>query len=66
VADLQLFWEALLSEVAAKVLAAWQPLAPKEKIAIFTHLQRMANEEGWSAGQKKAAQFALTVIAKAQ
>lgn len=59
---LEVFWGDLLSEEAPRIETAWQRLDPHEQPPIRTHLQRMVQEDGWTDGQREAAQAALAVI----
>lgn len=59
---LEEFWGDLLSEEPLRIAAAWATLDTEERQAIHTHLGRMANEDGWTDGQRQAARAALDVI----
>ncbi len=61
-AELESLWANLLSEDADQILAAWKGLDADEQAAIQAHLRRMATEEGWTDGQRIAAQAALAAI----
>jgi len=59
---LEEFWGDMLSEEPMRIIAVWSLLKPDEKVAIYTHLQRMTTEEGWAEVQRQAAQAALSAI----
>lgn len=63
--DLEAIWSALLSEDAAAIRRAWSDLTDDEAQAVVTHLKRMTTGEGYSADQRRAAQFALEAIREA-
>ena len=56
------FWEAILSEDPARIMAAWVTLITSERAVVYAHLERMAAEEGWTAGQRDSARAALRAI----
>lgn len=59
---LEQFWANILSEDPATVQAAWASLTGDEKSAVYDHLQRMVNEQGWHSSQRDAARAALQAI----
>ncbi len=59
---LEEFWEAILSEEPVRILEAWATLIETERSAVYAHLERMAAEEGWTAGQRDSANAALRAI----
>ncbi len=59
---LEEFWEAILSEDPVRIMEAWATLIETERAAVYAHLERMAAEEGWTAGQRDAANAALRAI----
>lgn len=64
--DVEVFWEAILSERAPEVLAAWGSLDAEERRAVEAHLRRMADpSEGFTPGQQESARFALTTVCPA-
>jgi hypothetical protein len=60
--SLEQFWANILSEAPETVRDAWAPLTEDEKRAVYDHLGRMANEEGWHPSQRDAARAALQAI----
>jgi hypothetical protein len=62
--DLEKLWEALLSQQANQVQAAFNSLDDEQQAAIFLHLQRMLDEPDWQPEQRKSAQFALAALKK--
>ncbi len=60
--DLEEFWDAMLSEDPPRILTAWGTLIATERSAVYAHLERMATEEGWTAGQRDSASAALRAI----
>ena len=55
-------WEHLLSENSARILGAWRSMDKAEQAAVKQHLQAMSREDGWNAGQRRAALAALQCI----
>jgi hypothetical protein len=53
------FWQDVLSESAPKVMDSLGPLEDAERRTVLQHLQQMATAEGWNAGQRRRAAFAL-------
>lgn len=61
--DVEAFWDAILSEKAAEVLAAWRSLDAEERRDVEVHLSRMADPaEGFAEVQQQSARFALATI----
>ena len=60
--SLEQFWANILSEEPETVRDAWAPLTEDEKSAVYGHLGRMVNEEGWHPSQRDAARAALQSI----
>lgn len=60
--DLEAIWGMLLSRDAERIRAAWATLAPPERDAVHTHLERMTVEDGWLEGQRASAQAALDAL----
>lgn len=63
-AELENFWDNLLSGESARVLAAFQSLEKESQAAVLEHLQKMASEEDWHPLQREAAQAALDILRK--
>jgi hypothetical protein len=64
--DVEAFWDAILSEDAGRVRAAWSTLDADERGDVARHLLRMADvAEGFTAGQQDSARFALATIGAA-
>jgi len=61
--DLEHLWADLLSEDAARVLAALQGLPQEEREAALAHLHTMGCEPDWSEGQARRARAALAIAA---
>jgi hypothetical protein len=59
-------WEHLLSEKNLLILRAWQSMNEEERAAVKQHLQTMSREDGWHAGQRRAAIIALRCIEEAR
>jgi hypothetical protein len=61
--DIEQFWDAILSEKRAEVLAAWRDLDAEERRDVEKHLSRMADPaEGFAEVQQRSATFALAAI----
>lgn len=61
---LEIFWEDILSEDAARTKAAFDSLTTlEERTGVYRHLERMASEEGWAESQRDAALAALATLA---
>ena len=60
--DLDEMWEALLSEDPARIRRVWEDVTDAEAQAILAHLARMRDDEGWSDGQRAAAEMALQTL----
>ncbi len=59
---LEAFWSNILSEDPEKIIAAWETLIFEEQVAVHAHLVKMATEDGWTEGQRQAAQAALDAL----
>jgi thymidine phosphorylase len=59
---LQDFWAEVLSAEAGRIRSAMEGLSVEERRSVMAHLKRMADEAGWSAGQRARAQAALEVL----
>ncbi len=59
---LEEFWADILSEEPDRITAVWLTLDSESQQSIYTHLQRMATEDGWMESQQKAAQAALDAL----
>jgi hypothetical protein len=58
--DVEVFWDAILSEDADQVRAAWRTLDAEERRDVERHLMRMADAaEGFAEVQQASARFAL-------
>lgn len=65
--DLEQFWDAILSEKSADVLAAWRDLDGEERRDVERHLLHMADPAaGFAEVQQRSAKFALDAIRGAQ
>jgi hypothetical protein len=62
--DPEQLWANLLSEDASLIVPALRAMDPAERSAVLSHLKRMAEEDGWSAGQARRARAALAIAAK--
>jgi hypothetical protein len=60
--DLDLLWEDLLSQDAARIRRAWGELTDDESLSVLAHLKRMRDDQGWSPAQREAAATALQVL----
>jgi hypothetical protein len=61
--DAESFWDAMLSEDAAQVRAAWAVLDAGERRDVEAHLTEMADvAEGYAEVQQASARFALATI----
>ena len=60
---LEEFWADILSEEPLRALAAWRLLDAEKRIAVRTHLTKMATGDGWAEIQRRAAQAALNALA---
>lgn len=58
-ASLEQFWSDVLSEAPNRVIVRLAALDEPDRQAILQHLKRMAEEPGWSEGQRRRAAFAL-------
>lgn len=61
--DLERLWADLLSEDAARVVAALLKLPTEEREAALAHLHAMGHDPGWTEGQGRRARAALLVAA---
>jgi predicted Fe-S protein YdhL (DUF1289 family) len=48
-----------------RIIAAWVILSADEREAVWSHLNRMATEDGWADVQRQSAQAAIRAIASA-
>jgi hypothetical protein len=55
-------WDTLLSRQPDQVRTAFYSLDEDQKMAVFSHLQRMASEPGWHPEQRLSAQAALEAL----
>ncbi len=62
-AELESFWDNLLSGEKERVLAAFRSLDEGSQQETLRHLQRMVTEEGWHPLQRQSAQAALDILA---
>ena len=62
--NIELLWDDILSEDAARVGRVWNELTDEECEAVLAHLRRMASESEWQPAQKQAAEAALRLIAE--
>jgi hypothetical protein len=62
VIDPEEFWSEVLSEDPARVQDALRSLPSAERAGVRDHLQAMAEDAGWSAGQRRRARAALVAI----
>jgi hypothetical protein len=61
--DVEEFWDAILSEEAAKVKAAWASLDAEERRDVEAHLRRMSDPaEGFAEVQQQSARAALVIL----
>jgi hypothetical protein len=60
--DLEDLWADILSTDPVRVRRAFDRLSGADAQRIRAHLQRMAHEEGWHPGQRRAARAALTAL----
>jgi hypothetical protein len=61
--DAESFWDAMLSEDAAQVRAAWAALDAEERRDVESHLSHMADvAQGFAEVQQASARFALATI----
>lgn len=60
--DLETLWADILSKDPVKIIKAMGSLSDEELGAVIEHLQRMANETGWSEGQRHSASTALELL----
>jgi hypothetical protein len=56
------FWSEVLSEDPARVQDALRILTRVERAGVRVHLQAMAEDAGWSTGQRRRARAALVAI----
>ena len=56
------FWAEVLSGEPARVRKAVEQLPPAARAGVRAHLHAMAEDAGWSAGQRRRAQAALEAI----
>ncbi len=61
--DLEELWDALLSQDARLIRAAYDSLGTGDQDTVLAHLRRMANEPGWQEQQRISAQAALEALA---
>ena len=61
--DPEQLWAELLSEDAALIVSVLRAMDSAERAAVLSHLHRMAEEDGWSAGQARRARAALAIAA---
>lgn len=61
--DPEQLWADLLSEDAPLIVSTLRAMDPAERTAVLSHLHRMAEEGGWSAGQARRARTALAIAA---
>ncbi len=59
---LELFWNDLLSEQPAQILAAWSRIDAESRASVYAHLQRMVSEDGWADAQRDSARAALQTL----
>lgn len=64
--DLEGFWSEVLSEDPARARNALRSLPPAERAGVRTHLHAMAEDPGWSAGQRRRARAALEAVEEIQ
>ena len=57
-------WENILSEDENLIRAIFPHLNEAEKETVITHLEKMANEDGWHPSQKRSSTYALSIIKK--
>ena len=62
ISDLESFWAEILSKDPDRIQSAFMTLSTEEQYALLDHLRDMANEPGWSDGQRERAKAALQVI----
>jgi len=61
--DVEAFWDAILSENAVEVLAAWRTLDAEERRDVEAHLGRMCDPaQEYAEVQQQSASFALRTI----
>jgi len=60
--DPESFWTDILSEEPATISRALNSLSKDERSLVIEHLTRMANEPGWTPGQQRCVELALSVI----
>lgn len=61
---LETIWTNILSREAALICEQFEALSDVDQETIWTHLQKMATEEGWHPEQVKSATIALDVLSK--
>jgi hypothetical protein len=59
-----MLWDNLLSRQAEQVRQAFAGLTSQEQQAVIAHLQRMAEEPGWHAEQRRSALAALEALGR--
>jgi hypothetical protein len=59
---LEQLWGDLLSGEESRVRKAWKRLKVEEQMAVYQHLLKMTQEEGWASVQKESAQAALRFL----
>jgi len=62
--DPEQLWANILSEDASLIVPALRAMDPAERAAVLSHLKRMADEDGWLAGQARRARAALAIAAQ--
>lgn len=60
--SLENIWDGLLSRKPDEVRRVFSTLPAEERLAVITHLQRMASEAGWQPEQRLSAQSALLAL----
>ena len=60
--DIEALWDELLSRQPERIKAAYRLLSQPEREAVFDHLGRMTNDEGWQPEQRLSARIALRAL----
>jgi hypothetical protein len=60
--QLEVLWNDLLSRQPELIRAAFDSLDKPTQKAVFSHLQRMVNEDGWQSEQRASAKAAIRAL----